>query len=580
MECPACHTPNADGARFCAKCGALLPADQKDEADPLIGAIVGGRFRILGILGEGGMGRVYNAEQQMGTTARKVAVKTLLSEYARDTKVVERFMRECATVVELEHPNTIKFFDYGKTDAGDLYIAMELLTGASLETTLERGPIVPDRVDRVLGQICGSLQEAHDKGIVHRDLKPANIFLTTRAGEEDYVKVLDFGIAKRDEKRSKTESKLTQQGTVLGTPPYMSPEQFRGGELDNRSDIYSLGVMAYEMLTGRLPFDADTPWAWATQHMTAQPFPFETVPLGGQVPAKMKGAVMRALSKDKAHRQQSAKEFYEEFTMGGGRTSGIGGRPSSGDLAAASYGAIAAGGGHTGPMTSAQTQPGAAMLTPPPGGYVSGAQPVVGGYPSSPGMPASNVGGYPSSPGMPAHGVGGVPTGSGQVFQPPPAPAKKSSAGPIIGVVAVLAVGGLVGGVVMLKGNSTSTKQGASTTATADKPATSAHPSADPSAPTSATAPTTSTTTSATTTPPPPPPPPTRPSGPSPDAIRACRSAEMHANRNDLAAARSAYARCEGPGKVGARMAIEQAQIRHGGKKRPHCPPGKRCPRR
>src|SRR6516164_3255659 len=150
MECPACHTPNIDGARFCAKCGALLPAVQKDEGDPLIGSIVGGRFNITGILGEGGMGRVYNAEQQMGTTIRKVAVKTLLSEYARDAKVVERFMRECATVVELEHPNTIKFYDYGRTDAGDLYIAMELLTGASLEKALESGALQPERVDRIL----------------------------------------------------------------------------------------------------------------------------------------------------------------------------------------------------------------------------------------------------------------------------------------------------------------------------------------------------------------------------------------------------------------------------------------------
>src|SRR5262249_52810124 len=159
------------------KCGALLPAAPKDEADPLIGSIVGGRFRILGILGEGGMGRVYTAEQKMGTTTRKVAVKTLLSEYARDLRIVERFMRECATVVELEHPNTIKFYDYGKTDADDLYIAMELLTGVSLEQALESGALAPDRVDRILSQIAGSLQEAHDKGIVHRDLKPANIYL-------------------------------------------------------------------------------------------------------------------------------------------------------------------------------------------------------------------------------------------------------------------------------------------------------------------------------------------------------------------------------------------------------------------
>jgi serine/threonine-protein kinase len=329
MECPACHQANIDGARFCAKCGGILPTAPTDEADPLIGAIVGGRFRITGVLGEGGMGRVYTGEQQMGTSVRKVAVKTLLAQYAKDPQVLARFMRECGTVSELEHPNTIKVYDFGQTDSGELYIAMELLAGATLEKILEKGALPSERVDRILGQVVGSLQEAHDKGIVHRDLKPANIFLTVRAGQEDYVKVLDFGIAKHDEQHNKAEEKLTQQGTVLGTPPYMSPEQFRGAELDARSDIYSLGVVAYEMLTGRLPFDADTPWLWATQHMTAQPFPFETLPLGSQVPAKMRAAVMRALSKNVAHRPQTVTEFYEDLTMGAPRMTALSGPRST-----------------------------------------------------------------------------------------------------------------------------------------------------------------------------------------------------------------------------------------------------------
>src|SRR4051812_22164729 len=370
MECPACHTPNADGARFCAKCGALLPASNSPENDPLLGAVVGGRFRITGVLGEGGMGRVYNGEQQMGTSVRRVAIKTLLQQYAKDTQVVARFMRECGTVSELEHPNTIKVYDFGQTPSGELYIAMELLSGQSLEKALESGALTAERVDRITGQICGSLHEAHDKGIVHRDLKPANIYLTKNAGEEDYVKVLDFGIAKRDDKHSKHEAKLTQAGTVLGTPPYMSPEQFRGQELDLRSDLYSLGVMAYEMLTGRLPFDADTPWAWATQHMTAQPFPFETVPLGSQVPPKMKAAVMRALSKDKNQRQQSAKEFFEEFTIGVGRTTGLGAPPRS-----SMPEGVASGG--TGGMAGAATQLGPQYGSGQHPSYPSGSQPMM-----------------------------------------------------------------------------------------------------------------------------------------------------------------------------------------------------------
>jgi serine/threonine-protein kinase len=570
MECPSCNTPNADGARFCAKCGALLPAE-KDEADPLIGTKVGGRYNIVKVLGEGGMGRVYNAEQQMGTTVRKVAVKTLLSEYARDQKVVERFMRECATVVELEHPNTIKFYDYGKTDAGDLYIAMELLTGATLEEVLEKGAVVPDRVDKIVGQICGSLQEAHEKGIVHRDLKPANIFLTTRVGEEDYVKVLDFGIAKRDDKHSKAEAKLTQQGTVLGTPPYMSPEQFRGQELDKTSDIYSLGVMAYEMLTGRLPFDADTPWAWATQHMTAQPFPFETVPLGSSVPPKMKAAVMRALSKDKKQRQQSVKEFFDEFTLGVARSSGTGvPRASAADLAAAS---AAAQMGRSGPMASAQTQVGEPIFVGAPIGVDQVSSPTgpQQSYHSSPGMP------MPSSPGMPV--VGGMPTGSGQAYPPPPpAQAKKGGSGAIIGgIVALIGVVAIVGVALALKGNSHSGKEnadaGVTTTSVdagkAEEDAGAAEPTASPSG--SASAPPVATTPNV-----------NKPPVGDPHADQACRQCEIAANRDQLAEARSHFSRCEGSAKPGARMAIEQAEIRARNLHRPPPPPpcrGKHCPR-
>ncbi|MEO7327737.1 MAG: protein kinase [Minicystis sp.] len=449
MECPACHSPNIDGARFCAKCGALLPA-AADAADPLIGTVVGGRYRISGILGEGGMGRVYTGEQSMGTSVRKVAVKTLLAQYAKDPQVLARFMRECGTVSELEHPNTIKVYDFGQTDSGELYIAMELLSGTSLEAALEKGPLAAERVDHILGQICGSLQEAHDKGIVHRDLKPANIYLSNRAGEEDSVKVLDFGIAKRDEKRNtKSEQKLTQQGTVLGTPPYMSPEQFKGGELDARSDIYSLGVVTYEMLTGRLPFDADTPWAWATQHMTAQPFPFETIPLGSQVPPKMKAAVMRALSKDKNQRQSTVREYFEEFTMGGGPRMSSLPRVSmpdtSGGTAMMPASSGAAGGARTQvgePIFSGQQPSGRTM--------VDSGVPAQGGYSSAPGGTAPGAS-YPSNPGMPQGQQ--VPTGSGQAYAPTPrAPAQKSNLGLILGGVAVLSVIGIVALVFALKG--------------------------------------------------------------------------------------------------------------------------------
>jgi serine/threonine-protein kinase len=438
MDCPACHHPNVDGARFCAKCGAPCPPAPSSEADPLIGTLVGDRYRITGILGEGGMGIVYNAEQSMGTSVRKVAVKTLLEQFAKDPQTYARFMRECGTVSELEHPNTIKVYDFGKTPKGDLYIAMELLTGVSVEKALESGPFAPERLDRIMGQVCGSLQEAHDKGIVHRDLKPANIQLSTRAGEADYVKVLDFGIAKRSEaKDAKQEQKLTQQGTILGTPPYMSPEQFMGKELDARSDIYSLGVIAYEMLTGRLPFDADTPWQWATQHMTAQPFPFETIPLAAGVPPKMKAAIMRALNKDREKRQQTVREFFDELTLGNTRLS------MAAQSATPSFPDVSAPGGTAMmPSMSMQQRPGQtqvgqpvfAAMSPGPAGRTMVDQPAM-----SPltGQQQQYQQPYPQA--APAHVS--ASTGSGQAY-PPPAPShsKKGGMGALVGVGALLGV--------------------------------------------------------------------------------------------------------------------------------------------
>lgn len=322
MNCEACGHANIDGARFCASCGALVPTDESAAEDALIGQIIGGRYRVTGVLGEGGMGIVYIGEQQMGSTVRKVAIKTLHSHLSKDPSVLARFHRECGTVAQLEHPNTIKFFDFGSTADGTLYIAMEFVKGEPLSDTIEkRGPISPDRVLKIMKQVCGALEEAHDQGIIHRDLKPENVILTERAGEKDFVKVLDFGIAARSESAdAQKEQKLTQQGMVLGTPPYMSPEQFTGKALDLRSDIYSLGVMAYEMLTGKLPFEADTPWQWATQHMTAQPLPFEVTAPTSAIPEALRAAILRALAKERESRQDSAKEFFAELSGGGGIT--------------------------------------------------------------------------------------------------------------------------------------------------------------------------------------------------------------------------------------------------------------------
>jgi tRNA A-37 threonylcarbamoyl transferase component Bud32 len=321
MKCDACGHANIDGARFCANCGALMPVEPEKGQDAMIGQLIGGRYRVTGVLGEGGMGIVYVGEQQMGSTVRKVAIKTLHQHLSKDPAVLARFHRECGTVAQLEHPNTIKFYDFGATADGTLYIAMEFVAGRALADVVQEGPMAPDRVIRIMRQVCGALDEAHMQGVIHRDLKPENIVLTDRAGEIDFVKVLDFGIAARTESADAAkEAKLTQQGMVLGTPPYMSPEQFTGKALDARSDIYSLAVMSYEMLTGKLPFEADTPWQWATQHMTAQPIPFEVSAPAKHLPDGMRKAILRGLSKEREQRPSTAREFFTELSDGGRMT--------------------------------------------------------------------------------------------------------------------------------------------------------------------------------------------------------------------------------------------------------------------
>jgi serine/threonine-protein kinase len=317
MKCETCGHDNVSGARFCAACGGVLPVQSESQENKMIGQVIGGRYRVTGVLGEGGMGVVYVGEQQMGSTLRKVAIKTLHPHLSQDPSVLARFHRECGTVAQLEHPNTIKVYDFGAMADGTLYIAMEFVAGRPLNRFIEQGALGADRVVHIMRQICGALDEAHKLGIIHRDLKPENVILTDRAGETDFVKVLDFGIAARTESAdAQKEQKLTQQGMVLGTPPYMSPEQFTGKPLDVRSDVYSLGVMAYEMLAGKLPFEADTPWQWATQHMTAQPAPLEVAAPNMSIPEAMRHAIMRALSKDREARQQSAREFFTELSGG------------------------------------------------------------------------------------------------------------------------------------------------------------------------------------------------------------------------------------------------------------------------
>jgi tRNA A-37 threonylcarbamoyl transferase component Bud32 len=312
--CPRCSATNLKGTGFCGKCGTSLASTMTTEAqpDPLIGAFIGERFLVKRKLGEGGMGVVYEAEQT--AIDRKVALK-VLHPHLTDESLYARFRNEAAAASRLGHPNTITVFDFGKTETGSLYIAMEFVEGASLDDEIRRcGALEWRRAARIATQICGSLANAHENGIVHRDLKPENVMLLTRGTEKDIVKVLDFGIAKIMEDDGKDQRQaLTKTGMVFGTPQYMSPEQIRGEKVDARSDIYSTGVIVYQMLTGALPFNSETPMGLLTKHLMDKPPAFTLTNPANQVPPELERLVMQALAKTAGERPQTMREVAERI---------------------------------------------------------------------------------------------------------------------------------------------------------------------------------------------------------------------------------------------------------------------------
>ncbi|HVU02223.1 MAG TPA: serine/threonine-protein kinase [Polyangiaceae bacterium] len=279
-------------------------------SDPFIGReILGGEFRILQRIGTGGMGSVYKAEQP--EMSRMVAIKILHPKLTNRQDLVARFRREARAMAQLSHPNTVKVFNYGELDDGSLYIVMEFLEGRNLNRAVKReGPMTVDRAIPILIQVCGALQEAHQMGIIHRDLKPENIFLSKQMGMDEYPKVLDFGLAKVTEQQMRPGSvNLTQEGMVFGTPEFMSPEQAQGQTLEATSDIYSLAVILYEALTGKLPFDARSPMEFIQKHVVDPPIPLsERVP-GLKFPKGLDDVIGKALEKEPGRRYQSAIEF-------------------------------------------------------------------------------------------------------------------------------------------------------------------------------------------------------------------------------------------------------------------------------
>ncbi len=246
-------------------------------ADPLIGQMVNGRYEVLARIGEGGMGWVYKARQE--PIGRMVALKVLLGEFANDEHIAKRFLNEARIISQLKHPNTVSLIDFGHLDgSGQLFIAMEFLGGGQLRDLIERGRLDPVSTLRVARQVCQSLAEAHAKGIYHRDLKPENVLLDDVKGEQIVVRVVDFGIAKLnpamlDPDAAPLSIQLTTPGARLGTPAYIPPEQAFGKAVDGRTDLYALGVMLYEMLTGHLPFKSDSDHGLYLEHLHTPPRP-------------------------------------------------------------------------------------------------------------------------------------------------------------------------------------------------------------------------------------------------------------------------------------------------------------------
>ncbi len=289
---------------------ATVAIDPSWEGD-LTGKTLNNRYLIEGKLGEGGFGSVYRARQtQMN---RQVALKVLHARMAKDPQVVGRFKREAQASSLLRAAHTVQVYDFDQTPEGVMYLSMEMLEGKSLHAALGGGPLEPVRVARVLDGIAESLDEAHRQGIVHRDIKPENIFLEPRP-TADFVKVLDFGIAKIVSGDGLGgQPALTAAGQTLGTLEYMSPEQLMGKPLDGRSDLYALGILAYEMLTGDLPFPSKTPGEIITAHLKiVPPPPSQKVPQAG-VPPLLDQIVLRLVQKSRDDRFKDTAELRVEL---------------------------------------------------------------------------------------------------------------------------------------------------------------------------------------------------------------------------------------------------------------------------
>ncbi len=306
-RCPICSKDAPEGSRFCPFCGAKLLTQAVRKTDPLLGKVLAGKYKVLERIGSGAMGSIYRAEHT--ALSKPVVIKVLHRHLVGDESHIKRFHREARAASRLNQPNCINVLDYGQTEDGWLYICMEFVSGKDLCRILfEEKHLDPERTVRIASQVLDALDEAHSQGVIHRDLKPENIMIERLRMNPDFVKVLDFGIAKIRDTDGQGDSSgfKTATGMVFGTPEYMSPEQVRGEDLDGRSDLYSLGIVLYQMLTGDLPFTGESVLEIATKHLTEPPVPLQE--RRPDIPPALCAVVHRLLEKKREHRYTTAAE--------------------------------------------------------------------------------------------------------------------------------------------------------------------------------------------------------------------------------------------------------------------------------
>ena len=308
IECPKCQHENPEETEFCGKCGTKFDADigpTKTLATPKEelkrGSLFAGRYEIIEELGKGGMGKVYRVEDKK--IKKEIALKLIKQEIAADKKTIERFKNELTTARDIRHKNVCGMFDLGE-EKGQHYITMEYVSGGDLKRFIRRAaPLSTARTISIAKQVCEGLAEAHTLGVVHRDLKPSNIMIDDNGN----ARIMDFGIA-----RTLKAKGLTGAGIMVGTPEYMSPEQAEAKEVDQRSDIYSMGIILYEMMTGQLPFVGDTPLSVALKHKTEAPK--NPTELNPQIPTDLSRVILKCLEKERDKRYQNAEKLLAEVT--------------------------------------------------------------------------------------------------------------------------------------------------------------------------------------------------------------------------------------------------------------------------